>query len=202
MHSLKGDSQGRSMFYEVMCEFQTSRGRQRASHAPGAPETDRTRGIADRRKKRKSGEADRRKKGKRVDDVTKHNKRSKTSNLPEKTTSKRHKSGASVASEPETTCEGWKEDAAQRHLNRFGAKVGCIVECYPPANDADQGRWFARIEDGLTYTDSNGDVFIKACRWLKVNSVNEIDKDYACAEPCDIESVKAYGPPSFFSIKE
>jgi len=197
MHSLKGDSLGRSMFYDVMCEFQTSRGRHCASHAPGAPETERTRGRGDSRK----GARTKGKKRKRGDDVHKHNKHSKTSNPRENAKSKRLKSGTSVAPEPETTREGWSGDPAQIHLNKFGGKVGYVVECYPPPAAAAQGRWFARIEDGLTYTDSNGDVFIKLCRWFKINSFTEIDKNYA-AEPCDIDSVKAYGPPSFFSTKK
>ena len=86
-----------------------------------------------------------------------------------------------------------------RHIKKFGAKEGWVVEVY---NDADDNRWFMLVENGFTYEQPRtGDILIKACKWLKPNSVTELEEETKNKTfNCDIDTVKAYGPPEYFDI--
>ena len=96
-----------------------------------------------------------------------------------------------------------ESDSAQRHLMRYGAKEGWILELFlneeyvPPPLPTD--RWFMVVEDGRAITTADGDTEIAKCRWMKTNSYTERDPAFINAFPVDIESVKAYGPPSAFA---
>jgi hypothetical protein len=167
-----------------MSQFQTQRGREFVSTKPGAPEQDRTRGTADIRKgsskHKTTNDKPSQKRSRPKNDVSTH-----SSNKP----SKRQQ-------EP----KGYEGDDAQRHLKKFGAKEGWLVECYPKDKYSTE-RWFMRVENGLTVTDDQGDILIRKCRWLESNSVTTLCSSgiWATPDTCDIESVKAYGPPDFFN---
>ena len=182
MYDLKGDGEGRDAFYGMMSQFQIARGRGSVSQKPGAPERDRTRGLfADKPK----GSSKPKKHAASKTNKRNRNKHSDHSE-PEHSKPKRQKS------------EGYNDDAALRHLKRFGAKEGWILECYPKAKST--GRWFMRVENGLVTNDFQGNVVIRSCRWLEENSLTEVDTRFK-PEPCDIQWVKAYGPSHFFVLE-
>ena len=80
-------------------------------------------------------------------------------------------------------------------LLKHGAKEGWIVEVYPDVDSkvyVPGARWFRLIVNGLVYGHEEYEQ-IKATRWFVDNSVTQLqDEDHL--EPCDIRSVKAYGP--------
>lgn len=53
-----------------------------------------------------------------------------------------------------------------------------------------------RVEDGRVTTTADGETEIAKCRWMATNSYTDLDPAFKRAYPVDIESVKAYGPPS------
>jgi hypothetical protein len=62
--------------------------------------------------------------------------------------------------------------------------------------------WFMEVVDGSLVTDGTGDKQIKACLWLKSNSITERDSiDYPIPLGCDVDRVKACGPPDCFTLK-
>jgi hypothetical protein len=121
-------------------------GRCFVSNKPGAPEIDRTRGISDKRKGSKS--------------KTNANKKRRAVILHEPSSSKRHRKNTDER-------QGYEKDDAQRHLKKFGAKEGWILECYTPDNLLTGDRWFMRVENGLTMKDAEGNTLIKTCQWMK-----------------------------------
>ena len=56
-----------------------------------------------------------------------------------------------------------------------------------------------RVEDGRVTTTADGETEIAKCRWMATNSYTDLDPAFKRAHPVDIESVKAYGPPSAFA---
>ena len=64
-----------------------------------------------------------------------------------------------------------------------------------------QDRWFMEVENGLIYNSPKGYTMIKSCWWMKTNSVTERDTAFTKPCSCDIESVKACGPLSFYTAK-
>ncbi len=165
LYDLKGDAKGKSEFYSLLCQFQQRRGRSDVSAKPGAPERDRTRGVADRRK----GES----------------KRKRYEELPSSVQSYRKKKRTI---DEDRLYEG---DDALRYLKRHGAKQGWILEVYP-SDDYLHERWFMEVENG-SRKDVAGDTFITSCWWLKTNSL-ERDLTFKRPASCDIEMVKACGP--------
>jgi hypothetical protein len=173
MYDLEHDGDGRNHMYRMLSEFQEMRSRQCVFTRPGAPERDRTRGIADKAK----GTSKPKSKRQRVEN-------------PETVKSKKHRSSHSQE-------KGYKEDAAVRHLQKHGAKIGWILECYPdPEGLKKKERWFMRVENGLKTKDSKGETHITSCLWMKANSITEVFNEKAVS--CEVLSVAACGPPSFF----
>ena len=179
LYMCKRDPALRTSFYDSMCDWQEAAGRGRQLRHPGPAERDRTRGRADRAKGAK--QSAKKKAPKTVDQGSNAKKRQK------------------VSATPSTISTGLSGDKAVRHIKRFGAKEGWVVEVY---NDLDSNRWFMLIENGFTYPKPRSeDILIKACKWFKPNSVTELDeKTKHKTFNCDILSVKAYGPPEYFDI--
>ena len=75
---------------------------------------------------------------------------------------------------------------------------GHILETY---NDENDDRWFMVVEDGSTVTDGTGDIQIKKCWWLMHDSLTERDPKWPHAMGCDIDQVKACGPPNSFTVR-
>jgi hypothetical protein len=160
MYACKKNPEKRSSFYDSMCEWQEADGRSCVHSAVGAPESARTRGLADiprGSKKRKRGNDDA---------VPKY--------------------------------KGYEGDAAIKKIRKNGAKEGWIVELYP-ATGHEQERWFAKVQDGSTYVNAEGEVMMKELIWLELGSLTKKAKGMN-AEPIDIMMVKAYGERSFFTL--
>jgi hypothetical protein len=90
---------------------------------------------------------------------------------------------------------GLTERRARALLLKHGAKEGWIVEVYPDVDSAAYvpgARWFRLIVNGLVHGHEEHEQ-IKATRWFVDNSVTQLQDEYHL-EPCDIRSVKAYGP--------
>jgi hypothetical protein len=90
---------------------------------------------------------------------------------------------------------GLTERRARDMLLKHGAKEGWIVEVYPDVDSkayVPGARWFRLIVNGLVYGHEEYEQ-IKATRWFVDNSVTQLQDEYHI-EPCDIRSVKAYGP--------
>lgn len=47
---------------------------------------------------------------------------------------------------------------------------------------------------------AEGAQVIKACRWMKKNSVSELDKEFPDNVNCEVRMIKGYGPPEFFDL--
>jgi hypothetical protein len=193
MHDLKGDRAGRSDFYDVMRQFQNQRGRGSVSARPGAPETERTRGISDKRKGTSKPKPKSNHPALLVavkDGASKPKRRRDEEEEPIKSKKKR-------ASNVVQDKKGYEGDDAIHHLTRHGAKPGWVLECYPNPKGVKNGeRWFMIVENGLKITNSKGEPCIQCCVWMKTNSITERFGNEK--EPCVIESVLACGPPNYF----
>jgi hypothetical protein len=177
MFDLKGDATGTSEFYNLMCKFQKQRGRASVSSKPGAPESIRTRGVSDKKKG-----ASKAKKSISKKKVPKEPKKSSRKDKPHDDMSKLYQG-----------------DAALRHLQKNGSMKGHILETF---NDQSDDRWFMEVENGSIVTDGTGDIQIKKCWWLIANSITERDPQFPNAMGCDIDQVKACGPPNSFTVRE
>jgi hypothetical protein len=164
LYDLKGDANGKSEFYSMLCQFQQRRGRSDVSAKPGAPERERTRGVADRRK----GESKRKRYEEMSSSIQSHRKKKRT--IDDRL---------------------YKGDDALRYLKRHGAKQGWILEVYP-SDDYVHERWYMEVENG-SRKDVSGDTYITSCCWLKTNSL-EREPTFKRPASCDIEMVKACGP--------
>ena len=164
LYDLKGDANGKSEFYSMLCQFQQRRGRSDVSAKPGAPERERTRGVADRRK----GESKRKRYEEMSSSIQSHRKKKRT--IDDRL---------------------YKGDDALRYLKRHGAKQGWILEVYP-SDDYLHETCSLQVENG-SRKDVAGDTFITSCWWLKTNSL-ERDLTFKRPASCDIEMVKACGP--------
>ncbi len=85
---------------------------------------------------------------------------------------------------------------AREYLQRYGSQEGWIVEVFPDEDDKEYengDRWFRQITDGLVQ-GSEPDQYITATRWMRKNSVRQLDSRYPEPEPCEILSINAYGP--------
>ena len=173
-----------------MCEWQKETGRGVPDLRPGAPERDRTRGGWERKKG-----ASKSKKRKNDAEKTDEQKRKKTKHKPKQT-------GAPQVPDVVDPTKGYEGDAAMRHISKFGATEGFIIEVYiPDDHPTPDDLWFCRVVNGLTYTDANSDVFVKKIKWLAPNNLTQLEKTQPKSEPCDIQSVKAYGPLKYFQTK-
>ena len=169
----------RTSFYDSMCDWQEAAGRGQQLRHPGPAERNRTRGKADKAKGAKKGAKKKAPKKVQVEKGSTAKKRPKVS-----------------ATAPSSLSSGLSGDKAVRHIKKFGAKEGWIVEVY---NDTDANRWFMLIQNGFTYKHPRtGDILIKACKWFKANSVTELQGWKT--SPCDVETVVRYGPPEYFNI--
>ena len=189
MYDLEHDGDGRNDLYQLLSRFQEMRGRQSGPSNPGAPERDRTRGGSDKRK----GSS---KPKKHQTKGTVVHKATASSSI--KRNRNKLSDGCSESKRQKGQSEGYEGDAALRHLQKYGAKEGWFLECYPRAKST--GRWFMRVENGLVMNNAEGNIVIRSCRWLEENSLTEVAKQFK-PEPCDIEWVKAYGPLQFFVLE-
>jgi hypothetical protein len=184
LYMCKRDPVLRTSFYDSMCDWQEAAGRGQQLRHPGPAERDRTRGRADRQKGAKQSAK---------------KKAPKTVQCNQGSSAKRRRKVSATPSSLITELSGLSGDKAVRHIKRFGAKEGWVVEVY---NDLDTDRWFMLVENGFTYPKPRSeDILIKACKWFKPNSVTELDeKTKNKTFNCDVLSVKAYGPPEYFDI--
>ena len=177
-----------------MCAWQVTTGRLAIPGKVGAPERDRTRGVADKPKKSHKSKTDL----KQQRGISKKSKKQAVAR-----SGIRQRSDDSLHTDRDKG--GYDGDAALRQLKKFGAKEDWIVKVYPPddIDEIDTVHWFMRVLDGLTETIRNetdmkkSDIVIKSAVWLETNSLTAIAKGYP-PESCDIEFVKSYGPQSFF----
>jgi hypothetical protein len=82
-------------------------------------------------------------------------------------------------------------------LGRFGAKENWIVEVFPDDHNPSYtpgDRWFMKIKNGKVQGPENK-MFITGCRWMKKNSLLQLDTAYPDALPVELVQVKHYGPP-------
>ncbi len=187
MFQCKNQPELRTSFYETMCDWQKTTDRCVPARGPGAPERNRTRGVAD--KPTGASKPKKRKKDAEKTDEPKHKKRKH----------KTKRTGPLQAAVSDVGCEG---DNAIRHISKFGAKEGFIIEVYlPDDHPTPDDLWFARVETGLTYTDANSDVFVKKIKWLAPNNLTQLSKTHSKGVSCDVQSVKAYGPLKYFQTK-
>jgi hypothetical protein len=94
-----------------------------------------------------------------------------------------------------TNFQGKKGQLAIEYLARWGAKEKWILEVHPEKEAKKRGeRWFMTIADGKVQ-GPEGDQYITACKWHKVNSPSELDPQYPDKEKCELRQIKGYGPP-------
>lgn len=208
MHDCKRHPAERASFYQHMCDWQVARGRGAVPGTAGAPQRDRTRGAADPYKKSHKKKTSRDKQDSTKPSKSKHKKHKHQTDVSSHShvASSVHDGAAGAASnrnQPREVRQITDPTQVQRYLKKHGAQQGWILELFPnekhvpPPLPTD--RWFMEVEDGRAVTEPDGDIVIAKCRWMKTNSCTERDPEFRNAYPCDIESVKACGPPSSFA---
>jgi hypothetical protein len=93
--------------------------------------------------------------------------------------------------------EGRTKQAAWAYLGRWGAKENWIVEVFPDDHNPSYtlgDRWFMKIKNGKVQGPENK-MFITGCKWMKKNSLIQLDTAYPDALPVELVQVKHYGPP-------
>jgi hypothetical protein len=93
--------------------------------------------------------------------------------------------------------QGKTKQAAWAYLGRWGAKENWIVEVFPDTKNSTYvpgDRWFMKIKNGKV-DGPDGKKFITACKWMKKNSVIQLDNAYPFTYTVELVQIKHYGPP-------
>jgi hypothetical protein len=56
-----------------------------------------------------------------------------------------------------------------------------------------------KVQDGRTYTSSEGDTMITELVWLEEGSLTKVNKKFT-TESLDVMMVRAYGEPGYFTL--
>jgi hypothetical protein len=151
--------------FTIACALQPwheAEGRSCVHSAAGAPQSLRTRGLAD--KPRGSSKKRRRQEEEGIGEVeTDKGKKRKKPRSRKDAASHKHK--------------GYEGDAAMKKIRKFGANEGWIVETYPKTR-FEHERWFMKVLDGSSYVSEDGETTKKKLIWMEQGSVTKLAKGY------------------------
>jgi hypothetical protein len=134
--------------------------------------------------------------------------RGKAAKATHQHTSSRASATAGDAAQPKQAAPAFPGRTGERattYLGKYGAVPNWIVEVFPDDEHITYepgDRWFMQVKNGRV-EGPDGAQIIQACRWMKKNSVREVDASYPQDVQCELRNVKGYGPPEcpIFTMK-